>query len=142
MCLFSVASLYPLELVKTRMQVIRDGADSYRSMGRAFEMVVKREGFTGLYQGVGPALFAASGSWGGYFFFYEESKNRKMGSGSKLTTVDHVSMCYTSHSLFPYSAYAVSASGVAAIWSRGWGHTGVHVQPYLGGKDSARPAGG
>jgi hypothetical protein len=90
-CLLHVASLYPLELVKTRMQVISDGAGTYRSMGRAFKTVVKTEGFRGLYQGVGPALFAASGSWGGYFYFYEMSKQRKQKTDVILTSYDHVS---------------------------------------------------
>jgi hypothetical protein len=71
-------TLYPLDLVKTRMQVVSDNGGAYRSITKAFRTVIANEGYKGLYQGMSPALFAASGSWGGYFFFYERSKNRKL----------------------------------------------------------------
>lgn len=89
--LVSTAGLYPLELIKTRMQVI-DGRDNdYRTMRSSLRVVLRNEGFKGLYQGMSPALFAASGSWGGYFYFYELSKKRKSMNGTKtLTTTDHV----------------------------------------------------
>ena len=75
------------------MQVIDDSSGTYRSLSRAFRTVLKTEGINGLYRGVGPALFAASGSWGGYFYFYEMSKARKslkLRENEKLGTVDHV----------------------------------------------------
>jgi solute carrier family 25 (mitochondrial folate transporter), member 32 len=76
------------------MQVIDDKAGTYRSLTKAFRTVLSNEGVHGLYQGVTPALFAASGSWGGYFYFYELSKQRKLGSleeNGALRTVHHVS---------------------------------------------------
>lgn len=87
--LIATAALYPLELVKTRMQVLAD----YKSILQSFKVVLGEEGFRGLYQGMTPALIAASGSWGGYFYFYELSKARKLankGPTSKLGTIDHL----------------------------------------------------
>lgn len=90
-------ALYPLELIKTRMQVISDSAGTYRSLTRSFREVLRNEGVKGLYQGMSPALLGASGSWGGYFYFYEKSKERKArrnlssGGTSTLQTFDHVS---------------------------------------------------
>ena len=83
-------SLYPLELVKTRMQVV-DGIDkvyssNYSSLRTSFRSVLTNEGVKGLYKGLTPAVLAAAGSWGGYFYFYEHSKNRKLLN--KPSTVD------------------------------------------------------
>lgn len=73
------------------MQVIDGQNNEYRTMRSSLKMVFKNEGFRGFYQGMTPALFAASGSWGGYFYFYELSKRRKSLEGSRqLTTTDHV----------------------------------------------------
>ena len=81
------------------MQVISDSAGTYRSLTRSFREVLRNEGVKGLYQGMSPALLGASGSWGGYFYFYEKSKERKArrnlssGGTSTLQTFDHVSSC-------------------------------------------------
>jgi hypothetical protein len=86
--------LYPLELIKTRMQVIDDSSGVYRSLRKAFTNILRTEGVQGLYQGAVPAVFAAAGSWGGYFYFYELSKKRKaqqLPEGAQLQTTDHVS---------------------------------------------------
>eukprot|EP01039_Chlorochromonas_danica_P008501 gene8501-9371_t len=88
--LVSTVSLYPLELVKTRMQVIDDKA-VYRSFTQAVRSIVQSEGVVGLYSGLVPAVVASSGSWGGYFFFYESSKRRKLSHKPQgLNTVDHL----------------------------------------------------
>eukprot|EP00598_Pedospumella_elongata_P005683 CAMPEP_0184976868 /NCGR_PEP_ID=MMETSP1098-20130426/7732_1 /TAXON_ID=89044 /ORGANISM="Spumella elongata, Strain CCAP 955/1" /LENGTH=290 /DNA_ID=CAMNT_0027499807 /DNA_START=108 /DNA_END=980 /DNA_ORIENTATION=- len=95
--LVATVALYPLELIKTRMQVISDSAGTYRSLTRSFREVLRNEGVKGLYQGMSPALLGASGSWGGYFYFYEKSKERKArrnlssGGTSTLQTFDHLS---------------------------------------------------
>ncbi len=76
------------------MQVAGEVNKTYRSFTKSIQSVFKNEGIKGFYQGVTPALFAASGSWGGYFFFYEKSKSRKQAllvDGTKLDTVDIVS---------------------------------------------------
>ena len=91
-----LVSLYPLELIKTRMQVI-DGKNEihYRNLYSSFRIVAKNEGFGGFYKGVTPAVIAAAGSWGGYFYIYEISKKRKLSSKGgigRLNTIDHVSI--------------------------------------------------
>ena len=66
-----LVALYPLELIKTRMQVTgRYGIGEYGSLYASFRTVVSREGFRGLYQGVVPAIIGSCGAWGGYFYFY------------------------------------------------------------------------
>jgi solute carrier family 25 folate transporter 32 len=89
----STAALYPLELIKTRMQVQDSGKGTYRSINSSIRVVLQNEGFRGLYQGLTPAILGACGSWGGYFYFYEMAKKRKLsqrpGNG-KLQTVDHL----------------------------------------------------
>lgn len=73
------------------MQVIDGKNNEYRTLRSSMRVVLKNEGLRGFYQGMAPALFAASGSWGGYFYFYELSKRRKSLDGARqLTTTDHV----------------------------------------------------
>ena len=94
----STVLLYPLELVKTRMQVIESSGTTmqsrgYHSMHSATRTVLAKEGFLGLYQGLFPAVIASAGSWGFYFLLYENSKQRKLRSfenGTKLSTIDHL----------------------------------------------------
>ena len=76
--LASTSVLYPLELIKTRMQVFQKEA-GYSTTFQSLRSVLKSEGTSGLYRGMTPALVASSGSWGGYFYFYELSKKRKLG---------------------------------------------------------------
>ena len=89
------AALYPLELIKTRMQVEESRNGTYRSISSSLRTVLKKEGVRGFYQGLTPALIGACGSWGGYFYFYETAKKRKLAAlpngVMKLGTVDHVS---------------------------------------------------
>ena len=66
--LVSTFALYPLELVKMRMQVFQKEA-GYGTTISSFQNVLKKEGPTGFFRGISPALVASSGSWGGYFYF-------------------------------------------------------------------------
>jgi len=76
----STVLLYPLDLVKVRLQVNENS--SSRSVQRkasgtiahTLRGVIRHEGLRGLYQGLTPALIGNSASWGGYFFFYERMK--------------------------------------------------------------------
>eukprot|EP01038_Epipyxis_sp_PR26KG_P006268 gene6268-8632_t len=103
----STALLYPLELIKTRMQVVELSQNNmYRSVFSSYRAIVSLEGIGGFYKGITPALIATSCSWGGYFYFYENSKNRKLLNKynninpinqtksninyNKLNTVDHL----------------------------------------------------
>ena len=98
----STALLFPLDLVKIRMQVNeessnrivlgkKDGTQNHRhrpqkslrqhghrrpTIASSLRNVVKYEGFLGLYQGLSPALVASAISWGGYFFLYEGMKKQ------------------------------------------------------------------
>lgn len=76
------------------MQVEESRHGTYRSISSSLRVVLKREGVRGLYQGLTPAIIGACGSWGGYFYFYETAKKRKMmnlpAGETKLQTVDHV----------------------------------------------------
>ena len=98
----STALLFPLDLVKIRMQVNEESSNrivlgkndvaqthrhrpqkSLRQHGHrrptiasSLRNVVKYEGFLGLYQGLSPALVASAISWGGYFFLYEGMKKQ------------------------------------------------------------------
>lgn len=89
----STTGLYPLELIKTRMQVQDSGKGTYSSINSSIRVVLEKEGFRGLYQGLTPAILGACGSWGGYFYFYEMAKKRKLSQrtkNDKLQTVDHL----------------------------------------------------
>jgi hypothetical protein len=100
----STVSMYPLELIKTRMQVTSNVSLAYRSLPSTIRSVFLYEGFYGFYRGMTPAIVASSGSWGGYFYLYELAKKRKLdgceaqsssssktlGSLRKLNTIDHV----------------------------------------------------
>jgi hypothetical protein len=89
----ATAAFYPLELLKTRMQVISKSHAAYRNALSSLQSVVRLEGVLGLYKGLAPGLLASGGSWGGYFFLYENSKSRKLSqSGDRaLGAADHVS---------------------------------------------------
>ena len=78
--LISTVGLYPLELLKMRMQVTDGVSSAYTSMRSAVRSVLQDEGFWGLYKGMTPGVIASTGSWGGYFYFYELSKRRKLSS--------------------------------------------------------------
>ena len=76
--------------------VIGDGA--YNSMYTAIQLIVRQEGVIGLYRGLVPAVIASSGSWGGYFYFYEYFKQRNAqlygsGNSSNKSTIHLMSGC-------------------------------------------------
>jgi solute carrier family 25 folate transporter 32 len=88
--------LYPLDLVKVRLQVneqssFKTTASSTtsatipkRTMIGTLRHVVKYEGLVGMYQGLTPALVGSAASWGGYFFFYEGIKQQMMQKNRAL----------------------------------------------------------
>ncbi|OQR91336.1 mitochondrial folate transporter/carrier [Achlya hypogyna] len=76
---FSTAVLYPLDLVKVRYQVHEQSPRAYKSLLHAFTSLVKAPGAThwhwrAMYQGMSPALYGTTMSWGLYFYFYEHAK--------------------------------------------------------------------
>ncbi len=92
----ATAIMYPIELIKTRMQVTdRLASNPYKSFTGGFRWTLGRDGISGLYRGMSPALIAASGSWGGYFYVYELAKKRRLQDSinlvnGKLGVKDHV----------------------------------------------------
>ena len=84
----STILLYPLDLIKVRMQVDennrrrsagsntnpKNSAATSRSICTTVRGVIKYEGYLGLYRGLTPALVGSAASWGGFFIIYEELK--------------------------------------------------------------------
>ena len=102
----STVLLFPLDIIKVRLQVNEDSrsvsqagfSNNKHRLGswRMLRGIVKHEGMIGLYQGLTPALIGSAVSWGGYFFLYEDFKQRlKSHKGSlpngspTLTSLDN-----------------------------------------------------
>lgn len=101
----ATAALYPMDLIKTRMQVTsKKEVESYRNIRSTIKSVIESEGIKGFYKGMTPAVFAASVSWGGYFFFYENAKKRR--GSSPMGTLEYVSL-FTSHLKLIYNKLLV-----------------------------------
>jgi solute carrier family 25 folate transporter 32 len=152
--LVATGLLYPLELVKTRMQVLA----TYDTMYLSFKKVLEKEGVRGFYKGMTPSVIAASGSWGGYFYFYEQSKARKLrnyesllsdsksGSQSpKLGTVDHllcgveagVFLVFLFNPLWVIKTRLALRGGLESSYVSANGTT-VHVKKYTGLVDAIK----
>lgn len=75
----TVASMHPLDVVRTRFQV-NDGRfsnlPSYKNTAHALFTIARTEGLRGLYAGFNPAVLGSTISWGLYFFFYSRAKQR------------------------------------------------------------------
>ncbi len=76
----STVLLYPLDLIKVRLQVneypSKQRNQQQQKMWKVLRAIIRHEGFAGLYNGLTPAVIGSSASWGGYFFLYEGSKRR------------------------------------------------------------------
>lgn len=62
---FSTILLYPLDLVKVRLQVNEGTSGARPGILSTVRGVVRHEGVIGLYQGVIPAILGNAVSWGG-----------------------------------------------------------------------------
>ncbi|KAJ6740009.1 hypothetical protein OIU79_000205 [Salix purpurea] len=75
----TVASVHPLDVVRTRFQV-DDGRvlnlPAYKNTAHAILNIARLEGLKGLYAGFFPAVLGSTVSWGLYFFFYSRAKQR------------------------------------------------------------------
>ncbi|CAN8321967.1 unnamed protein product [Cochlearia groenlandica] len=76
----TVAGVHPLDVVRTRFQV-NDGRGgsilpTYNNTSHAVFSISRLEGLRGLYAGFFPALIGSTLSWGLYFFFYGQAKQR------------------------------------------------------------------
>eukprot|EP00518_Triparma_eleuthera_P016030 CAMPEP_0197547628 /NCGR_PEP_ID=MMETSP1320-20131121/1942_1 /TAXON_ID=91990 /ORGANISM="Bolidomonas sp., Strain RCC2347" /LENGTH=323 /DNA_ID=CAMNT_0043107471 /DNA_START=157 /DNA_END=1125 /DNA_ORIENTATION=- len=90
--------LYPLELIKVRLQVNESykgggvGSKQFRTELRTIMNLSGGRGFMklrGLYNGLGPSLVGNGVSWGGYFYVYENVKSR-MAVDKELSSVDYI----------------------------------------------------
>ncbi|MCL7027906.1 hypothetical protein MKW94_017303 [Papaver nudicaule] len=90
----TVASLHPLDVVRTRFQV-NDGRVThiplYKNTVNALLTIGRTEGMKGLYAGFHPAVLGSTVSWGLYFFFYNRAKQRySKGGTEKLSAGYHL----------------------------------------------------
>ncbi|BAF13096.1 folate transporter 1, chloroplastic [Oryza sativa Japonica Group] len=91
----TVATLHPLDVVRTRFQVSggRGCYDlpPYRNTAHAVYTIARSEGLRGLYAGFYPAVLGSTVSWGLYFFFYNRAKQRYLqGKDDQLRPVHHL----------------------------------------------------
>jgi solute carrier family 25 protein 44 len=70
------ALVYPIGLIKTRMQVIRD--QQYRNSYDAFKKILKNEGPRGLYKGLSASLFGVLPAQAAYITTYEITKTESL----------------------------------------------------------------
>jgi solute carrier family 25 folate transporter 32 len=98
----STILLYPLDLIKVRMQVderprnsalngggsaataqnkhlpSNSSVDRPRTICTTVRGVIRHEGYIGLYRGLSPAIIGSAASWGGFFILYEEIKKQML----------------------------------------------------------------
>ncbi|KAJ6732835.1 hypothetical protein OIU74_004730 [Salix koriyanagi] len=91
----TVASVHPLDVVRTRFQV-DDGRvlnlPAYKNTAHAILNIARLEGLKGLYAGFFPAVLGSTVSWGLYFFFYSRAKQRySKNRDEKLSPSLHLS---------------------------------------------------
>eukprot|EP00172_Hildenbrandia_rubra_P003878 Plantae.Rhodophyta-Hildenbrandia_rubra.ctg6799.p1 GENE.Plantae.Rhodophyta-Hildenbrandia_rubra.ctg6799~~Plantae.Rhodophyta-Hildenbrandia_rubra.ctg6799.p1 ORF type:complete len:306 (+),score=47.19 Plantae.Rhodophyta-Hildenbrandia_rubra.ctg6799:611-1528(+) len=67
-------SVYPMDLIKTRIQSDSDLRPQYKGIIDCFRKIVKTEGFSALYRGVGPCLLRSVPANGVTFVVYEHVK--------------------------------------------------------------------
>ena len=80
----STVVLFPLDLIKVRFQVHDGQGSAYKGLFDATRSILRVEGWRGFYGGLTPAVAASAASWGGYFYFYDSAKQRKMKNLPKL----------------------------------------------------------
>ncbi|EKM59918.1 uncharacterized protein PHACADRAFT_206137 [Phanerochaete carnosa HHB-10118-sp] len=88
----AVTATYPLVVLSTRESVDKqDQTKAKKSILEALQTIRREKGWTALYRGVGPCLFAIALTNGFYYFFYENTKEFivKSREGSKaLSTLE------------------------------------------------------
>ncbi|KAI3704535.1 hypothetical protein L1987_74758 [Smallanthus sonchifolius] len=91
--LATVTFSHPLDVVRTRFQVY-DGRNPnlpcYRHTPHALFTIGRLEGLRGLYAGFNPAVLGSTLSWGLYFYFYNNAKQRYMGNQEKSSARTHL----------------------------------------------------
>lgn len=64
----------PLDLMRTRMQVWREISSTDESTRAAFQQILQKEGWRGMFRGLGATLVTVPLFWGVYFPLYDETK--------------------------------------------------------------------
>lgn len=78
----------PLDLIRTRIQVWGDvGAGSKMTPLRAFREIIEKEGWRGMFCGLGATLVTVPFFWGVYFPLYEDTKHRISQQYSDLNPI-------------------------------------------------------
>ena len=72
----SSATLYPLEVVKSRFQMGTHAQFSYRHTFNALKTIYSSHGLSELYRGFPAGLIGSTLSWGAYFWLYEGLKKQ------------------------------------------------------------------
>lgn len=131
----STISLYPLDLIKVRMQVNEGSSSSSSSFNYSkvaqrtqtqhnpssilnlFLQITRNEGILGLYQGLSPALIGSGLSWGGYFYFYEIIKQeiRVWNSSSSSSFTKHENSRDTNRVLSPIENFGAACISGAIL---------------------------
>jgi len=120
----STILLYPLDLVKVRMQVnvgeitgnkTVKGTSKRLTSLQAFRTVIKHEGFMGLYQGLTPAVIGSAISWGGYFYVYEGLK-RAYSTHNHPQQPRHFNFTAPEHFLLSCTAGAIMVAITNPVW--------------------------
>ncbi len=112
----STIFLYPLDLIKVRMQVderprhsaldggrsaataqhkhlpSNNSVDRPRTICTTFRGVIRQEGYIGLYRGLSPAVIGSAASWGGFFILYEEIKKQMLLMKKQASSNGHFSI--------------------------------------------------
>lgn len=66
----------PLDITKTRQQVVR-----HKSLASStIKEIIKKEGFLGLWHGLGPTLVGLTPNWGIYWWSYTQLKEKFQSS--------------------------------------------------------------
>lgn len=112
----SATSLHPLDLIKTRMQVDSSAVSFIGNSIRTFRSVVQSQGYLGLYRGVTPNLAGSTASWGLYFYFYTEIKQRMRGPAGETSSAIASNLSPAQHLMASATAGALTAAFTNPLW--------------------------
>ncbi|KAJ7513988.1 hypothetical protein O6H91_23G021900 [Diphasiastrum complanatum] len=73
-------AMFPVDTLKTRVQMLSGPCGSVHSLSKAFYSVMKTEGPSGLYRGLGAMILGAGPSHAAYFAVYEVCKEKFGGN--------------------------------------------------------------
>ena len=128
----STIILYPLDLIKVRMQVNEEpqqrliqtffsshGNKKRKSVLGNMREIIRKEGPLGLYQGLSPALIGSAVSWGGYFYIYERMK-RILIQRNNSKGIHDKSIALTLGPLENFTAACVAGTALVLITNPIW----------------------